>query len=155
MRYILYYNIGEPVKIKTGSVAGFTLTEVIVSVALLVMVWVAAAGIIIISKMGTSVAKHKSQAVYVMEKTIETLRQTVLPSSSTTTTTVNIDTKGVPDPIANVFTGTQTVYVTTPAGMPYKQVIVLLSWKEIFFGKSKTMSEYCGTFIASNEPQLN
>lgn len=142
-------------KIKSSFRAGFTLTEIILSVALLALVWVAAAGAVVMSKGNSSLAKHKSQAMYVIAQTMENIRKTPYASivNGSTTTTVHVDRKDTPDVTTDDFNGTQVVTVTTPV-THYKQIIVELRWNEVFFGRTKIMREYCGTFI-SDDPQSN
>ena len=139
----------------------FTLTEVVISVFLLALVWLAAVNVIVISRASGSMARHKIQAAYVIQQKIEDLRKQVFNNIAGSTATVSIDTKGTPDNTADDLTATQIVTVspkpplvgTAPIAY-YTQVLVKLDWKESFFGKSKTVIEYAGTYIA-NDPQAN
>lgn len=134
---------------------GFTLTEVIVSILVLVIIWVAAVDALIVGKYSASYAKHKVQAMYVVQQTIEQLRKLPYPPPNSNSV-VHIDTRGTPDNPGDDFTGTQIVTVSdvTGSGGYYKQVLVEIRWNEILFGRNRTMREYCGTYIA-NEPQIN
>ena len=50
---------------------GFTLTEVLVAVFLMTIVWLAAVNIIIVSRASGALARHKVQAMYVIQQEIE------------------------------------------------------------------------------------
>ena len=132
---------------------GYSLTEVVVGIFLLTIVWLAAVNIIVISRASGSLARHKVQAVYVIQQAIENLRKQPFANINSSTTTVSIDTRGTPDVTSDDFTGTQHVTVTTPHAH-YKQVNVELDWNESFFGRSKTVKEYGGTLI-SDDPIAN
>ena len=128
-----------------------TLTEVVISLALLLIIWLATVEVLITSRISSSMARHKAQAMYVMQRTIEDLKKQPFANIAGSTTTVSIDTKGTPDNYSDDFKGTQIVTVTSPSTY-YKQIIVELRWNEVFFGKTKIMKEYLGTYIA-NDPQ--
>lgn len=133
--------------------SGLTLTEISISIAILLLIWLAAVEVVIISKMSSSLARHKAQAIYIMNRTIEDLRKQPFASIAGGTSTVAIDTKATPDNYADDFNGTQVLTVTSPSQY-YKKVVVELNWNEVFFGRSKTVREYLGTYIA-NDPQAN
>ena len=138
---------------------GFTLTEVVVSLFILTIVWVSAVGLVIVSKYAVSHAKHKSQAIYVAQRTLEQTRRQPFQSpdfenyAASLTGQVNIDTMGKFSSPVNPFTGNQIVTVTK-LDTYRKRVRVEVNWKEHIFGGSVVMREYCTTDIA-NEPQLN
>ncbi|MFA6321456.1 MAG: hypothetical protein WCY36_06340 [Candidatus Omnitrophota bacterium] len=139
------------------SEGAFTLTEVIVGICLLTIVWLAAVNVIIISRASGSLAKHKSQAVYLIQQKIENLRKLPYSSiASSNTTGLSIDTRGTPTVSADDLTGNMVVTVTTSSSSyAYcKKVVVELNWKESFFGKQKTVKEFGGTYIA-NDSQAN
>lgn len=132
---------------------GFTLTEAVFSICLLLLVFLAAIDTMIIAKYSASYAKHKTQAMYMAQRTIEALRKLPYGSLTSSTTTISIDTRGTPNSSADDFTGTQIVTVSSDLGY-YKRVVVEVRWNEILFGRSKAMREYCGTYIP-NEFQVN
>jgi len=131
----------------------FTITEVVVAIFLVTIVWIAAVNIILISRASGSLAKHKAQAAYLIQMTIESLRKQPFGSIMGSTTAVSVDTNGTPDATADDLTGTRYVTVTTP-NTYYKQVLVEIDWNESFFGRAKTVKEYGGTCIA-NDSQVN
>ncbi len=133
--------------------SGLTLTEVVLSVALLTLVWLATVEVMVMSKIGSSLARHKVQSIHVMQRAIEDLRRKPFASIISATSTVSIDSRGTPDNYTDDFTGTQVVTVTSPSQY-YKKVVVELRWNELLFGKTKTFREYLGTYIA-NDPQAN
>lgn len=136
---------------------GFTLTEVVVSLSILLIIWLAAGSALIVSKYSASYARHKVQAIYSAQLAIENLRKNVVfASMQNSNLPVRIDTRGTPDNAADDFNGRQVISVSDVAGSGgyYKQVLVDMQWNELFFGRNKTMHEYCGTYIA-NEPQVN
>ena len=134
---------------------GFTLTEVLVAIFLMTIVWLAAVNVIVISRASGALARHKVQAAYVIQQTIENLRKQPFStiSSGTTTPPPSVDTKGTPDNDLDDLKGTQIVTVTTP-NTYYKKVLVEIDWKESFCAKSKTFKEYGGTYIA-HDSQAN
>lgn len=133
--------------------SGLTLTEVLFSLALLLLVWLATVEVIIMSKISSSLARHKIQSAYVMQRTIEDLRKKPFVNITGGTSTVSIDSKGTPDNYSDDFKGTQTVTVTNPSQY-YKSVVVEIQWNETLFGHTKMFKEYLGTNIA-NDPQAN
>lgn len=135
-----------------SSKKGFTLLETVFSLILLALVWVAAANVIIVNKMSGSFARHKAQAINVARRAIEDARKKSFVSIIGGTTNVSIDTRGTPDDYSDDFIGTQVMTVTDLGN--HKRVIVEVSWNEIFFGTTRTIREYCGTFIG-NDPQVN
>jgi type II secretory pathway pseudopilin PulG len=132
---------------------GFTLTEAVFSICLLLLVFLAAIDTMIIAKYSASYAKHKIQAMYMAQRTIEALRKQTFSSIANSTTTISIDTRGTPNTSSDDLTGTQIVTVSSDLGY-YKRIVVEIRWNEILFGRSKLMREYCGTYIA-NEFQVN
>ena len=132
--------------------SGFTLTEAVVSIAILVLVWIATVDMILISKTSESLAKHKMQAAYVIQTALEDLQKKPFTAIANSTATVSIDTRGTPDIVADDFTGTRVITVTSYSY--YKKVVVALTWREIFPGAAKNVTEYGGTYIA-NDTQAN
>jgi hypothetical protein len=114
----------------------------------------------VVSRASGAFARHKAQAVYRIQQTIEGLRQGSFSSIVNSTTTVSVDTMGTPDNTADDITGTQYVTVATynstlaASVQSYKTVKVEIDWKESFFGKQKTVKEYAWTCIA-NDSQVN
>ena len=144
---------------------GFTLTEVVISLLILMIVWLSAVGSVIVSKYAASRAKHKVQAIYLAQSALEQMRRQSFQSpdfenyAATITGPVIIDTMGDFFNPPNIFMGNQAVKVTPvpdiiPGGPYRKRVQVTVSWTERSLGGSIPMTEYCTTDIA-NEPQLN
>jgi len=136
----------------------FTLTEVIVGICLLTIVWLAAVNVIVVSRGSGSLARHKSQAVYLIQQKIENLRKSAysaLVAGTSTTTIVTLDTRGTPSSSTGDLTG--NMIVTIPSSQPVsycRKVLVEVNWKESFFGKQKTVREFGGMYIA-NDSQAN
>ena len=136
------------------------MTEVVISIFILLIVWLAAINALIVGKYSASYARHKIQAVYAAELGIEDLRKNVsfanLQNQNGVNVPIRIDTKGTPDAVADDFNGRKIITVSDIAGSGgyYKQVLLDIQWNEIFFGRNKTMHEYCSTIISS-EPQVN
>lgn len=144
-------------KMKLESRDSFTLTEVAVSLSILLIIWLAAGSAFIVGKYSASYARHKVQAIYAGQLAIENIRKNVLfANMQDSNVAIRIDTRGTPDNTADDFNGRQIIDVSDVAGSGgyYKQVLVDIQWNELFFGQNKTMHEYCGTYIA-NEPQVN
>ncbi|MDD5428680.1 MAG: hypothetical protein PHI58_05540 [Candidatus Omnitrophica bacterium] len=133
----------------------FTLTEVLVGIVLLTIVWLAAVNVIIVSRDAGSLARHKSQAVYLIQEKIENLRKKTFSSlaNGTTTATVTLDTRGTPSTTTGDLTGTMTTVISTP-NTYYKKILISISWYETLYGKRKTVKEFGGTYIA-NDAQAN
>ncbi|MDP3791854.1 MAG: hypothetical protein Q8R38_07415 [Candidatus Omnitrophota bacterium] len=139
---------------KLFSRKSFTLTEAVVSIFILIIIWLSAVNTLIVGKYSASYAKHKTQAAYAAQQEIERLRK--LPFANILSSNINgvsIDTRGTPNNTADDFKGRRIVTVSGDLGY-YKSVIVEMQWSEILFGTNRTMREYVGTYIA-NEPQIN
>lgn len=132
---------------------GFTLTEAVFSICLLLLIFLAAIDTMIIAKYSASYAKHKTQAIYMAQRTIENMRKQPFGSLAGSNTTISLDTRGTPNITTDDLTGTQVVTVSSDLGY-YKRVIIDIRWNETLFGRSKLMHEYCGTYISS-ETQVN
>ena len=136
---------------------GFTLTEVVVSLFILTIVWVSAVGTVIVSKYAASRARHKTQAIYIAQSTLEQMRRQPFQSLGSSAVSFNgsviIDTMGNFNNPTNPFMGNQMVTVS-PIDAYRQRVQVTVSWTERLFGGSEPLTEYCTTDIA-NEPQLN
>jgi len=135
---------------------GFTLAEVMISIGILTIVWISAAGIVIISNYAASRAKHKIQAIYTAQRILEEERRQPFSSIvSLSSAPVSIDTKGTFSTTTDDFMGNRTVTVTDLDTYSYrKRVLVDVNWNEHTNGVNITMHEYCSTDIA-NESQLN
>ena len=139
---------------------GFTLTEVVVSMALIAIVWVGVFNAFVMGVSSSSLANHKAKALYIATETIELWRK--LPFSGTGCMAsdgprqINMDTNQTNDTSPG-FCGTRTVTVTSYTTTPpahYKKVAVDISWTERLVFKTKTMHETLATYI-SDDPQAN
>lgn len=146
-------DINRLTPLEKGSLAGFTLIEAMVSVAMIALVWIAGFNVFITSTMSYSLVKHKAQALYAAQGTVERLRKQPFTAIQGSTSIVTIDDKGTPDNYTDDYNGTQVVTVYNDS-VYYKRVIVDISWNEVIAGKDKTIHEYLGTWIAS-DPQVN
>lgn len=136
----------------------FTLTEVIVGICLLTIVWLAAVNVIVVSRGSGSLARHKSQAVYLIQQKIENLRKSAYSALANGTTTpcyLRIDANGTLVVSSTIYDADQkmTLTISTP-NTYYKKILITMAWKESFFGKQKTVREFGGTYIA-NDSQAN
>jgi len=150
---------------------GFTLVEVLVSVAILVVFLPFAASMLTNSRILASYSKHKIQAAYAAQQIIETQRQ--LPFAqivSQPLQNVVLDTKGNYTNVncntnPNLFCGTalitvsQEAYTNTagakgPASPNIDHVVVTISWKEQQLNKLVPMTETYAEDII-NDPMLN
>lgn len=130
----------------------FTLTEAVITVTVLLLVWVSVVNMLVISRASEARAKHKIQAIYVLQRALDDLQKKPFASIVNSTSTVTLDTRGTPDIYTDDLTGTQVVTVSS---FPYyKKAVASLTWNEILWGRTKTLTEYCGTHIA-NDPQAN
>jgi len=139
--------------IKRGQGKGFTMVEAVLSMAIIALIWVAAFDLFFVGAISSSIAKHKAQAIYVAQATIENMRKRPFSDIAGGTSAVSIDTKGTPDNYSDDFRGAQTVTVYNDSPY-YKRVIVDIRWNETILGRSRIMHEQCGTYIA-NDPQAN
>lgn len=131
----------------------FTLTETVLSVALLALVWLAAAELILISKISGSFAKHKMQAVYVAQRAMEELHRKPFDQVAGSTVNVSIDTRGTPDDYADDLMGVQQITVTTMSAY-YKKALIEVRWDEHLHLTTRQMKESLASFI-TNDPQTN
>jgi len=132
---------------------GFTLTEVVASMAVIAIVWLGVIGAFIMGVSSSSLAIHKAKALYVATETIELWRK--LPFSSMVSDgsrQINMDTNQTNDTSPG-FCGLRTVTVTSTA-THYKKVAVDISWTERLSYGTKTMHERLATYIA-DDPQAN
>lgn len=132
---------------------GLTLIEVLISMLLLTIAWIAVVEVAIIGVTMGSIARHKIQATYVIQRAMEDLHRRPFPLITGAVTTVSIDTKGTPDNAADDLLGTQTITVTNTSPY-YKKIIVEVSWSERLQMINRVMSERAGTYIC-NDPQAN
>lgn len=148
---------------------GFTLTEVVMGILLLTIVWLSAVSVMVASRAGGSLAKHKEQAINIMQEAIEAMRKTPFDSMSGYTMALRPEGSGTrPDPNGTSLDTKGTLYnfaddpalgavLTVTVGSDlghYRKVDVRLTWNESFYGKRKTVREYCGTYI-SDDSQAN
>lgn len=129
------------------------MTEAVVSVAVIAVMWLGAAGVFVMTKVNGSMARHKTQAILVAQRAIEDLHKKAFSAIVNSTATVSIDTRGTPDNYSDDLSGTQVITVT-PISSYYKKVVVTVSWNEKLPGKVQVMRERCASFIA-NDPQVN
>lgn len=132
---------------------GFTLTEIVFSIALLVLVWLTATEVIVISKVSGFLAKHKTQAIYIAQRAMEELHRKSFSQVVSGTSTVSIDTRGTPDDYSDDLTGIQIITVTNPS-VYYKKAAIEIVWNENLPGTTKSTSTACASFI-TNDPQVN
>lgn len=138
---------------------GFTLPEVMISIVLLALVWIAVVDNIIVGKVSGSRARHKIQAMAVVQRAIEDLHKKPFSQiASGTTQNVIIDDRGTPYSYSDDLNGTRTITVTNMSigGLVcYKKAIVRLGWTErSAIGRAITMTEIGGTYIP-DDPQAN
>ena len=134
---------------------GFSLPETVICLALLVIVWIPVVEAFIISKASGSLAKHRVQAAYVAQRAIEDIHRKSfsLLTAGSASSTVSIDTRGTPDSTTGDLFGTQVITITNTSTY-YKKILVEVRWNERLPGVTKTMREYCATFI-TNDAQAN
>ena len=159
----------------------FTLLEVVIGMFLMAIVCLSAVNIIVVSSASGSFAKHKMQAMYLIQETIENLRKQPFANISSyaaanfNNLALRPEAAGtsVLDPLSGTGTSLDTagtryiftddprlgavlnVAVTTNTPNTHcDQIIVTVTWNESFFGKRKQVSERAGTFI-SDDTQAN
>ncbi len=126
---------------------GMALVEILISIAVVLILFSAATMSILNSQFLASYSRHKTQAMYVAQQLLEAQRrQTFVAASSSTTAAVTLDT------YVN-FTGTA---ITTVANLDaYRnQVTVEIDWVEQMLAGKKTMKEFYSVNIA-NDPVPN
>ena len=129
------------------------MTEAVVSLCILVIVWIASFNMIVVAKASESRAKHKMEAAYVIQQAIEDMRKQRFALISTKPEVqVTLDTRGTVF-TTDDFKGKRTITVTTP-NTYYKKVVVKVTWNEPLLGKTKTLTEYGGAYIC-NDTQAN
>ena len=133
---------------------GFTLTEVLVSILLLGGVLVAHLGALNMYKYLTAFAKHKAQAIYVAQRTLEEQRrQPFAGLKSAALGAASIDTRGTFNSTADDLMGNEILTVTN-IDANRKRLQVEVNWKERSPVGTLTLKEYCTTDIA-NDATLN
>lgn len=129
------------------------MVESLVSMMLLTIVWAEIIEVVMLGASMGSMARHKIQAIYVIQRAIEDLHRKPFTQITNSTATVSIDTKGTPDNTADDLMGTQTVTVTDTSAY-YKKVVVDVSWNERLQSIARTMAEHGGTYIC-DDPAAN
>ena len=132
---------------------GLTLVEILISIMLLTIAWLAAVEVAIIGVTMGSISRHKIQATYVIQRAIEDLHRRPFTQITNATAVVSVDTKNTPDNTTDDFIGTQTITVTDTSPY-YKKVVVEVSWSERLQLITRAMTERAGTYIC-NDPQAN
>ena len=132
----------------------FTLVEVLVSLALIVLLWGATVGAIFNNRFLLSYSRHKMQAAYVAQQILEQERRLVFsPNSSLSSAVVILDTQGTYNTTADDFMGNSVVNVTNIDA--YRNMVrVEINWLEKVGSGQMTMREYYTTTFA-NDPELN
>jgi prepilin-type N-terminal cleavage/methylation domain-containing protein len=149
---------------------GFTLIEVVLGIVLLATIWIAAVNVMISSRATGSLAKHKAQAINIMQEAIEAMRKRSFAGMSSYTMTLKPEGAGpwFIDPAGTSLDTNGTLYnfaddpnlgavltVTVGSNMGhYRKVDACLIWNESFFGRKKPVMEYCGAYI-SDDSQAN
>jgi prepilin-type N-terminal cleavage/methylation domain-containing protein len=163
-------------KKSSKTTSGFTLTEVLVSVGIMVVFLPFAASMLVNSQLLASYSKHKIQAAYAAQQIIETQRQNpflVIAAGNSVTVQPNpasviLDTKGnyvnatCSNP--NIFCGTATITVTPAVytstsgakvtSTAIDHFVVTISWNEQILKLKVPMTETYAQDIV-NDPMLN
>ncbi len=129
-----------------GAKSGMTLIETLVSVIILNIALCTVLGAFVMGKMSVSRVKHKMEAVNILQKALEGLKNT--PYSNIVS--------GGPTPIImeTNLTANQTVTVIDNNG--YKEVRVNLSWTETGWGQAgNAAGETFVTYISAWSKYLN
>ncbi len=135
---------------------GISLVEVLVSLALIVVLWLATSTTLLSGQFFTSYAQHKAQAVFVAQNIIEQQRRLVFANlASQASAAVSLDSKGTYGTGADDFMGNRIVTVAVvPGNANLKTVQVEVNWQEQIANRGRvTMREYFTTSIA-NDPVL-
>jgi prepilin-type N-terminal cleavage/methylation domain-containing protein len=135
---------------------GFTLVEVMTSMAIFVIVLAGVALALNASTRFASYTKHKAQAIYIAQQTIEAYRRYPFGQApGALNGVVTLDPSGTFNNTADDFRGNRVVTVIPVAGNAFlERVQVEINWQERILGGAITMREYLSTNIA-NETQLN
>ena len=129
---------------------GFALTEVLVSILLLGVVLVAHLGALNMYKYMAAFAKHKAQAIYVAQRTLEEQRrQPFAGLASAALGAVSIDTRGTFNSAADDLMGNAILTVTN-IDANRKRLQVEVNWRERSPVGLLTLREYCTTDIAND-----
>jgi prepilin-type N-terminal cleavage/methylation domain-containing protein len=135
---------------------GFTLIEIMTSMALFVIILAGVALALNASTHFASYTKHKAQALYVAQQTIEAYRRYPFGQApGQLNGTVTLDPSGTFNNQGDDFRANRIVTVTPVTGNAFlERVQVEINWQERIMGGSITMREYLSVNIA-NETQLN
>jgi len=140
---------------------GFSIIEVIVSMVFIALVSGFISIAFITSRMFVSLAKHKTQAVFIAQASLNTLRTgtyALLPVAGTYPSLlpndVTIDTRNTTDP-ADDLHGTRDIILEGLPSDHYRKVTVTISWNENLLGVTPgTLKESAATFI-TDDPAAN
>ena len=131
------------------------MVEVVISLLLLTIAWIAAIDALIVSKYAAPCSRNRFQAIYLAQKTLEEQRR--IPFSNIQNYAIQnystSNTFGLFTPDNNCPPMALTITVARIDDYT-ERVQVRLAWTEHFYGYSVAAAEYCTTDIA-NESQLN
>jgi len=140
---------------KTRSQKGLTLLEVLVSVSVFFLIWMAAAASIVGSRYLSSFAKHKGQAIYLAQEALEEQRRRTFNNIASRADAVPLDTQGTFNTATDDLNGNRVITVTAVPGDAFrKRVRADVTWWEPILGGRIQIHTYCTTDIA-NETNLN
>jgi len=131
---------------------GFSLTEVLVSIAIFMMVWLPTVTGIVACMYLSSYMKHRVQAAYWAQELLEDNRR-ITPVSQPSTA-FSLDTNGTFNTTADDFTGNSVITVTN-LNAHENRVQVAISWNEKIMGGVITVHEYYTTDFLIGQPQFN
>jgi hypothetical protein len=139
---------------------GFSIFEMLISITLFTLVWIALIGNVVVGKASEVRSRHIIQAAYQAQKEIERLRRAPYHSLNIYTTphTVVIDDRGTPtgadDTIGNV-TFTTAPIATPLAANNVTRVVVQITWRERLPVRGTTTANVrLGTYLCE-DPRIN
>ncbi len=130
---------------------GSTLVEVLVSIAVVLILLVAAASTLLSSRFMSSYSKHKIQAAYLAQQLFEIKRRALFTNIvSVPETSYSLDTNGTYNSITDDLTAKVTFTVTSLNNY-LKKVQMKISWVErLASGVQITINEYYATSICDD-----
>ena len=138
---------------------GFTLIEIIVSMILVPILWLAIGAPLSVNTMLISQAKHKAQAVFVAGQNLDIMRANGyagLVAAAGTGKNVTIDTRGTTD-TGDDLLGTMDIVLGSPVnenGGHYRQVTVTIKWNENSNGTLISQKTESLATIISDDPAV-
>ncbi len=136
---------------KAKKQGGFTLIEIIVSIILIPLLWLAISTAMAVNTVMISTAKHRAQAIFVAQENMDRDRENGYAALAVVTgQTVTLDTRGTHE-TADDFTGFMDITLGPSPSGHYGSVLIRIYWFEkMVDGSLKGLQDGLMTYISDD-----